>query len=34
MKSQPVFETKNEDVYQSTSARGRGRGGKCGGNVK
>ena len=28
LKSEPVFETKHEDVYQSTSSRGRGRGGK------
>ena len=28
VKSEPVFEAKHEDVYQSTSSRGRGRGGK------
>ena len=28
VKSEPVFETKHEDVYQSTSSRGCGRGGK------
>ena len=28
VKSEPVFETKHEDVYESTSSRGRGRGGK------
>ena len=28
VKSEPVFETKHEDVYQPTSSRGRGRGGK------
>ena len=28
VKSEPVFETKHEDVYQSASSRGRGRGGK------
>ena len=28
VKSKPAFEPKHEDVYQSTSSRGRGRGGK------
>ena len=28
VKSEPVFETKHEDVYQSTSSHGHGRGGK------
>ena len=29
VKSEPVFGTKHEDVYQSTSYRGHSRGGKC-----